>query len=340
MTEYQSYMKNIESFEEFKDYIDSLRPIDVEKFVFDIFSASVNFSDVTLNVVVNDRQIDITLTEKSNTLIGRKRFWAVEIKSYRSLISVNDIDAFFGKTFDIKQVEPNSKFLIISTSGYTKSAIVKAKNVGIFLWGPNELYDLYCNKPVELATWESPRSLENAEIASKIDAFKNTLGSIEPGKENWSKYQSLIVGILEFLLCPPLEAPQVELADSDKRNRRDIIFENSSSDGFWRVVRDIYQGHYIVVDAKNYIEPLSKRPVLDISHYLKPYGCGMFSIVVSRKGYGNAGKHAAKEQWIGSKKMIVSLSDEDLLKMLDYKRQNAPPEDIIKKYISDFRVSL
>jgi hypothetical protein len=106
------------------------------------------------------------------------------------------------------------------------------------------------------------------------------------------------------------------------------------------VVRDIYQGHYIVVDAKNYFDPLSKRPVLDISHYLKPYGCGMFSIIVSRRGYGNAGKHAAKEQWIGNKKMIVSLSDEDLLKMLDHKRENALPEDIIKKYISSFRVSL
>jgi Restriction endonuclease len=333
-------MKKIESFEEFKDYIDSLRPIDVEKFVFDIFSASVKFSDVTLNSVVNDRQIDITLTEKSDALIGHESFWFVEIKSYRNLIPVNVIDTFIGKIFDIRQVESNSKFLIISTSGYTKSAIVRAKNLGVFLWGPNELYDLYRNKSIKLATSESPRSSENSEVVSKIDAFKNTLNSIKPGKENWSKYQSLIVDILEFLLCPPLEAPQVELADSDKRNRRDIIFENSSGDGFWRVVRDIYQGHYIVVDAKNYIDPLSKRPVLDISHYLKPYGCGMFSIIVSRKGYGNAGKHAAKEQWIGNGKMIVALSDEDLVKMLDLKRENALPEDIIKKYISSFRISL
>ncbi len=184
-------MKKIESFEEFKDCIDSLRPIDVEKFAFDIFSASVNFSDVTLNAVVNDRQIDITLTEKSDALIGHRSFWAVEIKSYRSLISVNVIDACIGTLFDIKQVEPNSRFLIISTGGYTNSAIVKAKNVGVFLWGPNELYDLYRNNPVKLATSEAPRSSGNSEVVSKIDAFKNTLSSIEPGKKNWSKSEVL-----------------------------------------------------------------------------------------------------------------------------------------------------
>lgn len=333
-------MESLESILEFKEHISSLPPMEVEKFVFDIFKASGKFSKLTLNSIINDRQIDITLTEMDSSQIGSRPFWAVEIKSYRSLVSVNVIEAFYGKLLDLQEVEPNSKLLIISTSGYTKSAIEKAKRAGIILWGPNELYALYCNNPFEMSTPESPEHSESSELAGKVEAFKSALIGIEPGKNNWSKYQSLVVDILEFLLCPPLEAPEVELADSDKRNRRDIIFENASNDGFWRRARDIYQGHYIVVDAKNYSDPLSKRPVLDISHYLKPYGCGMFAIITSRKGYSSVGKHAAKEQWIGNKKLIVSLSDSDMLKMLDLKKDGAPPEDVIKKYISDFRMSL
>ena len=333
-------MEVLESIEQFKEYLTSLPPMQVEKFVFDIFEASGQFYEVTLNPIVNDRQIDITFTEKDGGLIGRHSIWAVEIKSYRSLISVNVIDAFYGKLQDIQQVEPNSKLLIISTSGYTKAAIEKAKRAGIFLWGPNELYALYCNNPIEMSTPEAPQPSESFELAGKVEAFKSTLIGIQPGKVNWSKYQSLVVDVLEFLLCPPLEVPEVELADSDKRNRRDIIIENASNEGFWHRVRDIYQGHYIVVDAKNYSEPLSKRPVLDISHYLKPYGCGMFAIITSRKGYGSAGRHAAKEQWIGNKKLIVSLSDNDILTMLDLKKEGAPPEDVIKKYIYDFRMEL
>lgn len=101
-----------------------------------------------------------------------------------------------------------------------------------------------------------------------------------------------------------------------------------------------HEGHYIVIDAKNYIDTLSKRPILDVSHYLKPYGCGMFAIIVSRKGNGEAADHAAKEQWIGSKKLIISLSDEDLENMLHWKLTGAPVEEALKNKISEFRMSL
>ncbi|MGL4476234.1 MAG: restriction endonuclease [Shewanella sp.] len=333
-------MIELATIEDFKKHLVSLHPMEVEKLVFDILKSSEKFSDVLLNPVINDRQIDITLTEKGDNPIAERSFWAVEIKSYRSLVSVNVIDAFYGKLLDIQRAKPNSKLLIISTSGYTKAAIEKAKRTGIYLWGANELYSLHCNIPFQMSASEPSESSQNSELAIKVEAFKNALIGIEPGKANWSKYQSLVVDILEFLLCPPLEPPKVEIADSDQRNRRDIIFENASSDGFWLRVRDIYQGHYIVVDAKNYTKPLSKRPVLDISHYLKPYGCGMFAIITSRQGYGTAGSHAAKEQWIGNKKLIVSLADVDLLKMLDLKKEGVPPEDVIKDQISNFRMAL
>lgn len=333
-------MVELRTIEEFKEHLVSLHPMEVEKFVFDIFRSSAKFSEVALNSVINDRQIDIILTEKDSSPIEDSSFWAVEIKSYRSLVPVNVIDAFYGKLLDLQQVKRNTKLLIISTSGYTKAAIEKAKRAGIYLWGVNELFSLYRDLPFEMSASEPSEPPKDSQLSIKVEAFKNALISLEAGKANWSKYQSLIADILEFLLCPPLEAPKVELADSDKRNRRDIIFENASNDGFWLRVRDIYQGHYIVVDAKNYTKPLSKRPVLDISHYLKPYGCGMFAIITSRQGYGTAGSHAAKEQWIGNKKLIVSLSDSDLIKMLDLKKAGVPPEDVIKDHISDFRMVL
>lgn len=333
-------MDDMKTIDEFKSYLVSLPPIDVEKFVFSIFNDSGKFSEIAFNQIVNDRQIDITLTITSENPITNRSFWAIEIKSYRSLVAVDVIDSFYGKLQDIQQDEPSTKLLVISTSGYTKLAIEKAKRAGIFLWGPLELFSFYSTKTFSATETDSPEIVQNVELTAKTEAFKKALSGIQPGKANWSKYQSLVVDILEFLLCPPLEAPKVELADSDKRNRRDIIFENASNSGFWRRARDIYQAHYIVVDAKNYSKPLSKRPVLDISHYLKPYGCGMFAIIVSREGYGTAGIHAAKEQWIGSHKLIVSLSDTDLLKMLELKKEGAPPEDMIKLYISDFRMSL
>ena len=108
-------MESLKTIAAFKEYLNSLPPMEVEKFIFDIFKTSNKFTEVELSPIINERQIDITLTEKQDSPIG------------------------------------------------------------------------------------------------KVEAFKSALSRIEPGKTNWSKYQSLVVDMLEFLLCPPLGAPEVEL---------------------------------------------------------------------------------------------------------------------------------
>ena len=333
-------MNRLKSFNEFKKYIVSLQPVDLEKFIYDLFVNTNQFTKVDLNPVINNRQIDIALTERGRGAISEPTIGAVEIKGYRSLISINVIEAFYGKLLDLQEVIPKIRLIVIATSGFTEAAIAKSLKLGIMLWGPKELHGLYSNNKISLFTNSLPERVVDDSTFIKVNAFKNALNGIGPEEKYWSKYQSLVVDILEFLLCPPLGAPEVEIADKDKRNRRDIVFENSAMNGYWKIIRDNYEGHCIVVDAKNYTKPLTKRPVLDISHYLKAYGCGLFLIIVSRRGYGPSGAHVAKEQWIRSQKMIVSLSDDDIIRMLDLKQEGLNPEDVIKEYISEFRMSL
>ncbi|MFT3768466.1 MAG: hypothetical protein QM820_23710 [Minicystis sp.] len=79
---------------------------------------------------------------------------------------------------------------------------------------------------------------------------------------------------------------------------------------------------------------------MDIAHYLKHYGCGLFGILVTRLGAGQPGLHAIKEQWIASKKMIVVLKDDDMRAMLDQKARGGEPEEIIRKKVGEFRMHL
>ena len=105
--------------------------------------------------------------------------------------------------------------------------------------------------------------------SEKVRAFSDTLSSTPPGLEKWSAYQVLIADILEFLFCLPLAPPRYEIGDAEKRNKRDVIFENPQGSGFWAQVRTDYFAHYIVVDAKNYEKPIGMRSVLDRT-LLKP----------------------------------------------------------------------
>jgi hypothetical protein len=186
----------------------------------------------------------------------------------------------------------------------------------------------------------APPPAEDSTADSKSRDFETAFGRIDPGPQDWPKYQRFVADVLEYLFCPPLQPPKYELADESARNRRDVIFENSAPDGLWSQLRDIYAAHYIVVDAKNNKGLLEKDQVVDIAHYLKPYGCGMFALLISRIGAGASARHAMREQWIGGQKLIVSLADTHLIEMIQLKAKGGRPEETIRRVIADFRMSL
>lgn len=332
--------EKITSLEEFEKLVSQLSPIEFERLVTDIFKSLDTIESIIPESKIQDRQVDLIATEKADKISKEPVKWIIEIKKYRNLIHIGLIDQFYAKATSLKI--PNSKLLFVSSSELTKAARNAAKQRDITIWGLKDLAE-NINQEISIKYFSLivMRQLrETHSDESKSDNLIESLKKIEPGKSEWSIYQQTVFDILEYLFCPPLEIPHYELADLDSRNRRDIIFGNDSEDSFWKSIREIYQGHYIVVDAKNYSKKLAKRPIIDITHYLKPYGCGMFGIVVCRLGSGGASDHAIKEQWIGNKKMIVALSDDDLIEMLEIKKKGGSPVEIIKRKIATFRMSL
>jgi hypothetical protein len=178
------------------------------------------------------------------------------------------------------------------------------------------------------------------KITLRAQGLREKLESLKPGKEAWSHYQKLVSDIMEFLFSPPLGEPALEAPDETRQDRRDMILANRAERGPWSLIRQRYCADYIVVDAKNHGKPLGKRAILEVAHYLKPYGIGMFALVVCRSGLAPSGRHAVKEQWIGSGRMIVVLTDESINEMLNLKAQRSSPEAIIEESIRQFRLSL
>ena len=58
-------------------------------------------------------------------------------------------------------------------------------------------------------------------------------------------------------------------------NRRDFIFPNYCDTGFWAFLRSRYGADYIVADAKNYSQNVSRKDILQMSNYLKAHGAGL-----------------------------------------------------------------
>ena len=49
-------------------------------------------------------------------------------------------------------------------------------------------------------------------------------------------------------------------------------------------IRDRYKAEFVVVDAKNSAHEIGKDDILQVAHYLKEKGVGLFGLVFSRCG--------------------------------------------------------
>ncbi len=330
---------------DFQKRLLSLRGQDFENFVFDVLQGSRRFSDIKTNVLTKGvhgqrYEIDILAIE-TPPVMGVARCWAFEITA-RKMVAREIIQIVSYRFEGIKgSLPPNTNFVLIVSGQMSAQATEFAAHCGLEIWDAKTLFGLLTPEVSQEHFQETPqKDPDSSRGQPKADSLRDALLAMPKGKSHALEYQHLCGEILEYLFCPPLEMPQYELSDEATRNRRDLIFENSTSEGWWAHIRNLYSAHYIVVDAKNYTECLEKRPVLDIAHYLKTYGCGLFGILVSRKGPSDAALHAIREHWIGEQKMVVVLSDSDVIEMLRMRRDGGRPEEIIRQKIGEFRMKL
>jgi len=291
-------------------------------------------------VRVEHCEYDIVAVEK-DALAGTPTSWYFEVKHWKRPVGVEVVHEVAYRFQQLRSHGAVVRFVLVTSGVVTANALKVTSVQGIEVWdspklaqlAPARVVEEYLGESVDLPREELPEQKKAVRLSYLLD-------SLAQGKAPALDYQRAVADILEFLFCPPLEPPAYEVSDAARRNRRDIILENYAPDGFWAHLRTQYRAEYVVVDAKNYAGPLKKQPIVEVAHYLKPYGCGMFAIISSRKGPGPSAQHAMREQWIGAGKMIIVVSDIDIKEMIRIRAEGGPPESVIRAKIAAFRMSL
>jgi len=190
----------------------------------------------------------------------------------------------------------------------------------------NELEPL--NTPAEL-----PRKASESKLVSKLE-------QCEPGRKDWDKYQDVCKEILTYCLVPPLFEPIEQSKTKDGLHIRDIIFNIPYElSGFWNVYLIKY-GYALVVECKNYKEPLKENQLRISSKYVGVSKLSTLGLILSRKGLQKSGVTAQENVWKEDKKMILCMNDEQLQKMLELKHEGDEPWKVIDRLIRDFLLSI
>ncbi|KAA6316494.1 hypothetical protein EZS27_033207 [termite gut metagenome] len=156
-----------------------------------------------------------------------------------------------------------------------------------------------------------------------IERLKNC----QAGKKEWATYENICTDIFEYLFKDNFRKYTYEnqSCTHDKKLRRDLIINNNFSDStcFWAKVEKKFDCNLIIVDFKNYTDPLEQNDFYLPSKYLN-LNIGRFAIICSRKGLGDSAK-ALQQQMFNKNELIICLDDNDLIGMIKEKMNEQDP---------------
>ena len=179
------------------------------------------------------------------------------------------------------------------------------------------------------------------DACGEAEALKVRLAAIKPGREQAEDYHRLVLEILNYLFNPDLTDGQPEVRTFDGTERRDIIFTNESDESFWEYVRTAHDGILVMFEAKN-TNDLGLTEINQTATYLGDR-IGRLGVIVTRRAPPETVQRKIFSVWNDSapnRKVILTLTDEQLNELLDLRCRDNSPTKWIQKHYRGFRTTV
>lgn len=223
-----------------------------------------------------------------------------------------------------------------STSRISKSDIVAVSR------RETDRVDRYVAKKEATADQAQPSAeyLGDADECAQAAALRSMLDSVPPGREAANRYQRVALEILNFLFLPELIDGRMEERTLDGTERRDIIFTNDSDLTFWSYLRQEHSSFLLMFEVKNK-ETISNQDIAQTATYLGDR-LGRLGVIVTRSPVETAQLKKAFSVFNDSnpRKVILFVSDQDLVSMLDMRCEGAEPMRHMQRLYRAFRSSV
>ena len=181
---------------------------------------------------------------------------------------------------------------------------------------------------------------ENNEEAQIL---KEELLNCPLGKVGWKNYEDISFKIIEYLFRESFSEfrSKIQSRTVDGLERRDLIVTNNvkSITSFWGNIKSEFSAKHIIFEFKNLQDEIGKDEIYQVDDYTNK-AIGFFAIIFSRKGLSEAGKRAVMRKYNGTDKvLILNCTDEDLIKMLEFKNSGKDPTEFLQEKKNDFELS-
>jgi hypothetical protein len=159
-----------------------------------------------------------------------------------------------------------------------------------------------------------------------------------------SGFEALCMKVFAFLFDPNLFGFEAQSQTSDGANRYDFICRIAPGRPFWDTLRTDFRTRALLFECKNFTDPITADQIYSTERYLFSGALRTVCFLIARKGGDEGCMRAAQGAMRESGKLILVLSNRDLIKMLELVdlegRDQSGPEGVLEERIWRFIISL
>lgn len=276
----------------------------------------------------------------------------VEVKSHRNM-SLGELRASSAKLLSLKNIEQKlDKPTIVVTGKVAKSAKKWAESqFDLAVWDEDTLLanarpyrDIY-RRMLSLvggdALSKAPiqTELSDEEEANKL--IRQLESHIERNNINPSQYEILCLEVMLFLFSPHLFGFETQAKTTDGGNRYDFVCRiKDDGNRFWSSIQRDFRTRSIIFECKNYNNMITADQIYSTERYLFLGALRTVCFLISRKGPNKSCTRAAQGALRESGKLIMLLSNMDLINMLHLKLEGNDPVEYLDEKLWKFITTL
>jgi len=172
------------------------------------------------------------------------------------------------------------------------------------------------------------------------DELGRRLSRCKAGKTQAAEYEAICSDIIGYLFGSEFTIQSPQHRTSDELFRMDMLCTLKGSCAFWEFLIRHYNSRFVVFEFKNYSAALSQNYVYITEKYLFNAALRNVAIIISRNGFSRNADVAAEGCLKEHGKLVLDVTDKDLIKMLQMKASGEEPSDYLLGKTEAFLMSI
>lgn len=155
-----------------------------------------------------------------------------------------------------------------------------------------------------------------------------------------SQYEQICNEIIHYLFAPEFSKEIRQFKTFDRLFRMDLLCALKGTTALWNFLIRFFNTNFVVFEYKNYGSKITQNLIYITEKYLFDAALRNVAFIISRKGFDRSAQIAASGCLKEHKKLIIDLTDDDLIKMIRIKEDGEEPSDYLLSKIEDYLMSI